>query len=89
MTCPTCKTETESVKTVIRRGKLVTGCSICLHFAPIRNQNDVAKYDRDRQREDYRQDITQPFEGRSYLKTRGIDKAREMGYSDEDIRQLY
>jgi len=52
-------------------------------------QNDIAKHNRQADYRDHAQDLAQPFEGRNYIKASGIDKAREMGYSDEDIRQLF
>lgn len=89
MTCPRCNHETYSLKTIIRRGKLVEGCNFCIDIPTSVGQNDIAKYNRDRQREDYAQDIVQPMEGAKYIKARGIDRAREVGFSDEDIRKLY
>lgn len=89
MTCPTCNKPTDSIKTVLKRGELVTGCENCLHLTTPHGQNDIAKHNR---QADYRanaQDIVQPFEQRAYLKARGIDAARKAGASDEEIRLLY
>lgn len=89
MICPTCINEVGSIRTILKHGELTTGCEHCLNDKSTHGQNDAAKYNRDRQREDYRQDIVQPMEGRDYIKARGIDRAREVGFSDNDIRQLY
>jgi predicted amidophosphoribosyltransferase len=87
VTCPNCRKPTDSIRTVIRSSEVMSGCSRCLRPGSKHGQNDIAKYNRDRQREDYRQDIVQPFEPRDYIKARGIQGAMEKGYSEEDIRK--
>lgn len=89
MTCPNCKKEADRTTSRVVGDDIVTGCDSCLGMPAKHGQNDIARYNRLMDYRDHAQDLTQPFEGKAYLKTRGIDKAREQGFSDEDIRQLY
>lgn len=86
MICPTCNSDVLSLKAIVHKGAITRGCDNCVRSRVTHGNNDSAKYDRDRDREDHRGDIVQPFEGRDYIRARGIGGAREAGYSDEDIR---
>lgn len=79
----------DKLRSVIRDGQIVDGCDNCLNTTAKHGQNDVAKYNRQRDYDDHRQDLTQKFEGKNYVKTHTLDQSREAGYSDEDLRQLY
>lgn len=59
-TCSNCKRPNADEKTVIFQGKIYTGCEGCLPTTTHQEAAGSAKYWRDRQREDYRRDITQP-----------------------------
>lgn len=89
MTCPTCSQSANSLRSIIHNGQIVEGCANCLDVKPNHGQNDIAKYNRQRDYDDHRQDLVQPLEGADYIHARGIEKAREKGFSDEDIRLLY
>lgn len=72
----------------INKGKIITGCEVCLPSLLQKGTANSAKYQRDRMREDYRRDITQPNQGREYIKAYGVDAARARGWSEELIRKL-
>jgi hypothetical protein len=82
--CPNCGV-TGIVKTIIRRGELVQVCDSCTNSF-VRPNELAAKNRRDYQRGEYRRDIAQPFE-KDYVKARGIEAAREKGWTDEQIRK--
>lgn len=73
----------------MKRDQLIEGCDNCLSGGQSHGQNDIARHQRQADYRAHAQDIVQPMEGKAYLKARGIDRAREAGFSDEDIRQLY
>lgn len=81
--CPRCGRPVDNVVTKIGDGKLVTGCASCLGVTL--GNGYAAKYNRDRQREDYRRDLVQPVDPRAYAKAYP-DKAREL-YGDEAFRK--
>ena len=88
MNCENCGEKTDQVKAIIKGGKAYKGCDVCLPAQLVQGNEHAAKYTRDRQREDYRRDITQPNQGRDYLKAYGIEAARNRGWSEELIRKL-
>lgn len=85
MKCPSCQQETISVKSVIREGKILTGCDACLSSI-VQGNVLSAKYNRDRMREDYRKDIVQKSDPRAYSKAYP-KQAREF-YGDEEFRKI-
>jgi hypothetical protein len=87
MTCPECHKETEAITSRIISGKIITGCDNCLRDNINQQAQGAAKYHRDRQKEDYRKDITQPNQGRDFIRAYGVDKAREY-MTDDTIRRL-
>lgn len=70
---------------IIRAGKVVTGCEVCIGLK--QNQGLSASYERNYQRREYAADIVQPNQPREFLKANGADVAREHGYTDETIRK--
>lgn len=89
MICPTCHKETDSVRSIIRNGSILDGCDSCINLEPIHGASQAAKYNRQMDYRDHAQDLVQPFEQRNYLKARGIEGARKVGATDEEIRLLY
>lgn len=89
MICPTCNSTVDSLRSIIRKDAIVNGCDNCLGTQANHGQDGIAKYNRQADYRDHAQDMVQPFEQRDYLHARGIDAAREVGASDEEIRQLY
>jgi hypothetical protein len=65
MICPICKTETETIfKSGVVNGKYISKrCQICFGLVKIGRipSEHLVEYNRDRQREDMRKDILQPF----------------------------
>jgi len=85
MSCPRCNTQSATVKTIIRGGQLVECCENCMNFH-VKPNELAAQHRRSSQQKEYRRDITQPFES-GYVKARGIEAAREKGWTDEQIRK--
>lgn len=71
-------------KTVIRQGKLLTGCDVCLPAQM--SQGDSAASHRRFQQQHYRREMTQPNQGRAFAKAYP-QKAREL-YGDAAFREL-
>lgn len=82
--CPTCHEQARSIKSIIARGEIMTGCEKCLHTLR-KGHEGAAKYNRSRQREDYRADIVQPNMPRDYAKVYP-EQAREI-YTEEQMRR--
>jgi hypothetical protein len=70
---------------MIRHGKLYKGCEHCINSLIQGNEN-ARRYDRERMKRDYAQDLIQPFE-KDYVKQYGAEKAREAGWNEESIRK--
>lgn len=85
MICPNCQIETESVKSSIRRGAIVEGCSACINNV-VQGTELAAKNHRDTDRRNFAQDLVQPFE-KDFAKVYGHDKAREYGWDDASLRK--
>lgn len=71
--------------TELYRGKLVTGCEICLASLTVQGTDMAAKNRRDTMRRDHKRDLIQPNDPRNFAKAYP-DKAREI-YSDEQMRR--
>ena len=84
MICPICNNKTDKLRAIIRNDSVVTGCDGCVSSSKV--QGDSGKYEREYQKIKYRKDIVQHIEP-DYVKAVGIDKAREAGWSDENIRK--
>ena len=69
----------------IRAGELVIGCDRCIG-ATLQHGSSAA-FDRRWQQTEYRRDLTQKNQPRQFIQAFGVDKAREHGYSDEQIRK--
>ena len=85
MVCPSCNQPTDSVKSVIARGLILTGCDKCLPTLVKGTDLAAAGHRRHDQRK-YAQDLVQPFE-KDFAKLYGADNAREYGWTDEDLRK--
>lgn len=72
-----------STKKVISHGKILTGCEACL--PTLLQQGDSAKFNREWDKRQYRKDLVQPTDPRSFIKA-FPDLAREQ-YSDETFRK--
>lgn len=85
MICPICKREVETLHTAVRSGQYFSDrCGRCL--LPVSGSSLFnRKYERDRQREDYRKDLIQNWEpefAREYPQ-----QALDAGWSEEDMRK--
>lgn len=69
----------------IRGSEVVKGCEICLSSKQA--QGVSANYERNWQRREYAKDMVQPNQPDQFVRAYGADKAREAGYSDEQIRK--
>ena len=90
MKCPVCGRETDELFSAVKNGKFMSDrCEKCV--SNFTGTADYArKYERDRQREDYRKDILQRFDGdkpdRDFIRAYP-QKARE--YWDEETLRKY
>lgn len=75
--------------TIIVQNKLVTGCDLCLEDQIIISP-ESARSKREWQKKQYRADTLQPVpsQARDFVRHHGVEKSREWGYSDEEIRKL-
>lgn len=75
--------------TILRQGKLYTGCEACLDATSQANP-DNASHQRKWQQKQYRADTLQPVasQARDYIKHYGREKSLEQGFSEETIRKL-
>ena len=87
MICPNCKEESDSLKSVIRKGTLLTGCGKCLSTSLQHGTETTHGYYKRQQQTQYRRELTQPVDPREYIKAYGVDGARNRGMSDETIRK--
>lgn len=71
--------------TVLRNNELVVGCEQCVD-ARLQHGSSAA-FDRRWQQTEYRRDLTQKNQPRQFIQAFGADKAREHGYSEEQIRK--
>ncbi len=84
--CPNCKNETDSIKSVVAKSSIVTGCDNCLARV-VQKPNDMAA--KSRRGHDVRKhgaDIVQSSDMRAYRETYGLDALRQH-YDDETIRK--
>lgn len=75
------------IKSQILQNQIYIGCDNCLSNLTKQDASGIAKYTRDRQREDYRKDITQPNQGRDFIRAYGVEKSRKY-MTDDTIRKL-
>lgn len=87
MICPNCKRKTDTLKSVIIRGGIVSGCPLCLGSNLQKANDRSAKYYKQEQQRKFKKELIQPIDQRDFISAYGIDKARDRGYSEEDIRK--
>lgn len=87
MICITCGSETDSVKSIVARNRILTGCPNCLQSQLQHGTDTAHKYFKREQQTKFRRELTQPIEPREFIKAYGVDKARERGYNDDTIRK--
>ncbi len=85
--CSQCKRKVDIVRSATKNGEVISdACDSCL--ASFSGYADYARrQERDWQRREYARDIIQPWEP-EYIKAYGADKARERGWTDEEIRKF-
>lgn len=85
MTCPNCNSKVDSIKSVIKKGKILIGCDRCIHNL-IQGNPNAAKYHREQMKREHAKDIVQPIE-KDYAKAYGIEAAREAGWDEFRLRK--
>lgn len=83
--CPTCHIPTNSIKAVIRKNAILTGCDGCINT--LKHGTDLAA--KNHRQADYRERaeaLVQPFEN-AYAKLYGEENARLHGWDDEALRK--
>lgn len=73
-------------KAIVHQGKIYTGCEACV-FNTIPTGEYSAKFNREWQKGHYRRELTQPNQPNQFVKALGAEKAREHGYSEDQIRK--
>lgn len=84
--CPNCQSENVTLRSAIAHGKIVSGCQLCLDTL-VRGNEFAASYERNWQRRHYAADLVQPFE-QDFAKVYGADKAREHGWTEDQLRKF-
>lgn len=84
MKCPTCSVGTESIKSSIVSGRVVTGCPACLPKQLQKSAPTAAKYYRREQQTKFRRELTQRVDPKNFSRAYP-EKAREI-YGDEKFR---
>lgn len=87
MKCIACGLETDYMDTVVYRGKLIEGCPSCLEDDLQQGNSSVARENREAMKRNYRKDLVQKNMPREYIRAFGIRKAREDGFSEEQLRK--
>lgn len=70
---------------IISKGKIYTGCELDVH--KIETGEYSAKFNREWQKTNYRRELIQPNQPRQFVKAVGAQRARENGYSEDQIRK--
>lgn len=86
MTCSNCNSECNSQKTIIIRGQVLDGCSLCLDDQVQQVSDFAAKHHREDQKKTYRRDLLQPFQ-KDFPRAYGVDEAKKHGWTNESIRK--
>lgn len=86
MICSSCKQERDVLRSAVRNGVLLEdNCDGCLNSST--GFADKARaYEREWQQRHFAKDLVQRYDP-EYVKAYGIDRAKENGWSDEDIRK--
>lgn len=87
MICSNCGNKTDSLKSIIVKGEIISGCSKCLGSGLQKSNDRTAKYYKQEQQRKFKRELTQHIEPREFIQAFGVEKARERGFSDEDIRK--
>lgn len=84
--CPVCGKAVDNLRTAVKGGQYISErCGRCLVLASGSSLFN-RKYDRDRQREDYRKDLIQNWE-EDFPRAYGGQAALDKGWNLEDIRK--
>lgn len=70
---------------IISKGKIYTGCE--LDVGKIETSEYSAKFNREWQKKHYRKELSQPNDPKNFVRAVGAERARENGYSEEQIRR--
>lgn len=85
MKCPVCNRNVDNLRTAVKGGQYISErCDRCLALATSSSLFN-RKYDRDRQREDYRKDLIQEWEPE--FAREFPQQALDKGWSEEDMRK--
>lgn len=88
MTCPSCKRKTDTLRSVIIKGEIISGCSFCLGSNLQKGNDRSAKYYKQEQQRKFKKELIQPIDQRDFISAYGVQAARDRGYSEEDIRKF-
>lgn len=86
MICTNCQRNCISNKTIIRYGKIYSGCEQCINSI-VQGNETAAQYSRERMKRDYAKDLVQPIHPREFIQAYGTEKSQEF-YNKETIRKF-
>lgn len=86
MTCPTCESQTPTIKATIFHGHILEGCDNCLNTL-VKGTELAAQNHRTHDQRKFAADTVQPFQ-EDFVKLYGPERAREYGWDEESIRKF-
>lgn len=86
MICPTCRHEATRLRSVIVSGSILSGCERCIASQSVSGTELAAKSSREWQKREYEKDLVQPNDPR-FAKAYGADRAKEYGWTDDELRK--
>jgi len=85
MICTNCHKKTDLIRSIIAKGKILSGCSSCLDSQLQQGAETTNKYYKREQQTKYRRELTQRVDPREFIKAYP-KRAREL-YDDETMRK--
>lgn len=84
--CPTCHIPTDSIKAVIAKNAVLTGCNSCLSTLT-HGHELAASHHRKQDQRQYAADLVQPIEPEKFAKLYPKQAVEEYGYTEEMMRK--
>lgn len=88
MICDNCGKKTDTLRSVIVKGQIMSGCALCLGSGIQKANDRSAKYYKQEQQRKFKKELIQPIDQRDFISAYGVQAARDRGYSEADIRKF-
>jgi hypothetical protein len=85
MICNNCKKNTDSIKSIVSKSEILTGCPNCLPGQLQMGSGTNAQYYKREQQNKFRRELTQPTEPREFIKAYP-ERAQQM-YGEKTLRK--